>query len=82
MERGGFGNPAVFYNKFRTRFGCSPAEFRRGHRSLKPQCVLTAEDAAEVQRLLIGHTTSVGKASELAVGLAPARALMRIKSRF
>ncbi|MDX8463159.1 helix-turn-helix domain-containing protein [Mesorhizobium humile] len=71
MERGGFGNPAVFYNKFRARFGCSPAEFRRGHRSSKPQSVLTTEDAAEVQRLLVAHAAGVGKAAELAVGLAP-----------
>ena len=71
MERGGFGNPAVFYNKFRARFGCSPAEFRRGRRSLKPQSVLTAQDAAEVQRLLLGYTGGVGRAAELAVGLAP-----------
>ncbi|RAZ72360.1 helix-turn-helix transcriptional regulator [Mesorhizobium atlanticum] len=71
MERSGFGNPAVFYNKFRGRFGCSPAEFRRGHRSLKPRSLLTVEDAAEVQRLLVAQAASVGKAAELAVGLAP-----------
>lgn len=71
MERNGFGNPAVFYNKFRARFGCSPAEFRRGRRLLKPQSVLTEEDAAEVQKLLTTLATGVGKAAELAVGLAP-----------
>jgi AraC-like DNA-binding protein len=71
MERSGFGNPAVFYNKFRARFGCSPAEFRRGRRPSKPQSVLTAEDAAEVQKLLMVLATDVGKAAELAVGLAP-----------
>lgn len=71
MERGGFGNPAVFYNKFRARFGCSPAEFRRGRRPLKPQSVLTEEDAAEVQKILTALTAGVGKAAELAVGLAP-----------
>lgn len=71
MERNGFGNPAVFYNKFRVRFGCSPAEYRRGRRSLKPQSVLTDEDAAEVQKILTVHATGVGKAAELAVGLAP-----------
>ncbi|MFT3999783.1 MAG: AraC family transcriptional regulator [Rhizobium sp.] len=69
MERNGFGNPAVFYNKFRARFGCSPAEFRRGSRPLKPQSMLTEEDAAEAQRILAAHTVNVGKAAELAVGL-------------
>lgn len=69
MERNGFGNPAVFYNKFRSRFGCSPAEFRRGRRSLKPQSVLTNEDSAEAQRLLATHAAHIGKACELAVGL-------------
>ena len=69
MERNGFGNPAVFYNKFRCRFGFSPAEFRRGSRPLKPQSVLTHEDAAEAQKILASHATGLGKAAELAVGL-------------
>lgn len=71
MERGGFGNPAVFYNKFRARFSCSPAEFRRGRRSLKPRSTLTVEDAVEVQTLLTALAAGVGKAAELAAGLAP-----------
>ncbi len=70
MERNGFGNPAVFYNKFRARFGCSPAEFRRGRRPLRPQSLLTEEDAAEALKLLTAHAAGVGKAAELAVGLA------------
>ncbi|SDA91659.1 helix-turn-helix transcriptional regulator [Mesorhizobium qingshengii] len=69
MERNGFGNPAVFYNKFRCRFGFSPAEFRRGSRPLKPQSVLTHEDAAEAQKILASHAIGLGKAAELAVGL-------------
>lgn len=72
MERNGFGNPAVFYNKFRSRFGCSPAEFRRGRRSLKPESVLTKDDSAEAQKLLAAHAANIGKASELAVGLTVA----------
>jgi AraC-like DNA-binding protein len=72
MERNGFGNPAVFYNKFRSRFGCSPAEFRRGRRSLKPQSALTKEDAAEAQKLLAIYAANIGMASELAVGLTVA----------
>jgi len=71
MERNGFGNPAVFYNKFRGRFGCSPADFRRGRRPLKPQSMLTEDDAAEAQRLLAVHAAGLGKAAELAVGLSP-----------
>ena len=70
MERNGFGNPAVFYNKFRARFGCSPAEFRRGRRPLKPQSMLTEEDAAEAQKILSAHAIGVGKAAELAIGLS------------
>ncbi|MFK0166360.1 helix-turn-helix domain-containing protein [Rhizobium sp. NPDC090279] len=69
MERNGFGNPAVFYNKFRARFGCSPAEFRRGRRPLKPQSVLTEDDAAEAQKILTAHAATVGKAAELVIGL-------------
>jgi hypothetical protein len=69
LERNGFGNPAVFYNKFRARFGCSPAAFRRGQRALKPQSVLTDEDCATAQRILWQHTGGVAKAAELAVGL-------------
>lgn len=74
MERNGFGNPAVFYNKFRARFGCSPAEFRRGRRPMRPQSLLTDEDAAEALTRLTGFAAGVGKAAELAVGLGgPAR---------
>ncbi len=69
MEKNGFGNPAVFYNKFRGRFGSSPAEFRRGRRALKPQSHLTEEDSLEVQKILSLHASGVGKAAELAVGL-------------
>ncbi|MCW0001101.1 AraC family transcriptional regulator [Pararhizobium sp. YC-54] len=70
MERNGFGNPAVFYNKFRARFGCSPAEFRRGRRPLRPQSLLTDEDTTEALMRLTGHAAGVGKAAELAVGLS------------
>ena len=69
MERNGFGNPAVFYNKFRARFGCSPAEFRRGRRPLRPQSLLTEEDAAEALKRLATHAAGVGKAAEMAAGL-------------
>lgn len=73
MERNGFGNPAVFYNKFRARFRCSPAEFRRG-RPMRPQSLLRDEDAAEALTRLTTHAGGVGKAAELAVGLGgPAR---------
>lgn len=70
MERNGFGNPAVFYNKFRARFGCSPAEFRKGRRLLKPQSMLTEDDTIEAQRILAAHEMTMGKAAELAIGLA------------
>lgn len=69
VERHGFGNPAVFYNKFKGRFGCSPAEFRRNRRPLRPQSVLTEEDATEALKVLALHAGNVGKAAELAVGL-------------
>jgi len=69
MEHNGFGNPAVFYNRFRERFGSSPAEFRRGRRALKPQSHLTEEDSVEVQKVLSIHAGGVGKAADLAVGL-------------
>ncbi|MDB5555228.1 MAG: hypothetical protein JWL86_5212 [Rhizobium sp.] len=69
LERNGFGNPAVFYNKFRARFGCSPAAFRRGQRALKPQSVLTDEDSAETLRILAQHTSGIAKAAEHAIGL-------------
>lgn len=68
MERNGFGNPAVFYNKFRARFGCSPAEFRRGRRSPAPQSLLGEADTLEAQRLLTAHAAHIGKAAELAAG--------------
>jgi AraC-like DNA-binding protein len=69
MERNGFGNPAVFYNKFRIRFGCSPAEFRRGRRPLRLQSLLTDDDSVEALRILSIHAAGVGKAAEMAVGL-------------
>ncbi|MDX3925775.1 MAG: AraC family transcriptional regulator [Shinella sp.] len=69
MERNAFGNPAVFYNKFRARFGCSPAEFRRGCRPRGPQSTLTDEDAAEAQRILTLHAADLGKAAEIAIGI-------------
>lgn len=68
MERMGFGNPAVFYNKFRSRFGCSPAEYRRGSRPMRRQSILTDEDAAQAHTILLCHAAGIAKASELAVG--------------
>lgn len=69
MERNGFGNPAVFYNKFRARFGCSPAEFRRGSRPLRPQSLLTDEDSATALKILSTHAAGLGRAADLALGL-------------
>ncbi|RWQ68399.1 MAG: AraC family transcriptional regulator [Mesorhizobium sp.] len=69
MERNGFGNPAVFYNKFRGRFGCSPAEFRRARHLPGVQSVLTEEDTVEAQRILLRYAADLGKAAEIAVGI-------------
>lgn len=69
MEQNGFGNPAVFYNKFRGRFGCSPAEFRRGQGKRGAKSKLTAEDASEAQKILTHHAADIGKAAEIAVGI-------------
>lgn len=69
MEHNGFGNPAVFYNKFRARFGCSPAEFRRGRRPIKPQSMLTEEDTLEAQRILNAHAAGIARAADLSIGL-------------
>lgn len=70
MEQQSFGNPAVFYNKFRSRFGCSPAEYRRGRQLKKLESMLTDEDAAAAQNLLLTHASGIGKATDLAIGLA------------
>ncbi|MBB5577000.1 helix-turn-helix transcriptional regulator [Rhizobium paranaense] len=69
MERKSFGNPAVFYNKFRARFGCTPAEFRRGSRPLRPQSLLTDEDNATALKILSTHAAGLGRAADLAIGL-------------
>ncbi|MER8579240.1 AraC family transcriptional regulator [Mesorhizobium sp. M1423] len=68
MERNSFGNPAVFYNKFRARFGCSPAEFRRGQGLRGAKSKLTEEDASETLRILTHHAAEIGRAAEVSVG--------------
>ncbi|MGG6898533.1 AraC family transcriptional regulator [Rhizobium sp. BR 315] len=73
MERNSFGNPAVFYNKFRARFGSSPAEFRRGSRPLRPQSLLTDEDTSTALKILSTHAAGLGRAADLAVGLNAAK---------
>ncbi|WP_192384410.1 helix-turn-helix transcriptional regulator [Mesorhizobium silamurunense] len=69
MERNSFGNPAVFYNKFRARFGCSPGEFRRGQGLRGARSKLTEEDASEALRLLTQHAVQIGKAAEISLGV-------------
>jgi AraC-like DNA-binding protein len=69
MERNSFGNPAVFYNKFRARFGCSPGEFRRGQGLRGAKSKLTEEDASEALRLLTQHAVQIGKAAEISLGV-------------
>lgn len=69
MESNSFGNPAVFYNKFRARFGCSPAEFRRGQGLRGAKSKLTEEDAAETLSLLTHHAVQIGQAAEISLGI-------------
>lgn len=71
MERNGFGNPAVFYNRFRERFGCSPANYKRGRRPAGPQSNLTDEDNVTAQRILSRYGSEVGAAADMAIGLYP-----------
>jgi AraC-like DNA-binding protein/mannose-6-phosphate isomerase-like protein (cupin superfamily) len=70
MERNGFGNPAVFYNKFKVRFGHSPARFRKSSPDYRPSAGISTEDAREARLLLARHAGEIGRACELAVGIA------------
>jgi AraC-like DNA-binding protein len=69
MEEVGFGNPAVFYNKFRERFGCTPAKFRQGLQTMSLPGKLSAADRQEVIRRLTPHLAGLGEATQLAIGL-------------
>lgn len=69
MEQAGFGNPAVFYNKFRERFGCTPAKFRQSLQTRSVPGKLSPEDHVEVIRRLAPHLAGLGDATQLSIGL-------------
>lgn len=69
MEETGFGNPSVFYNKFRKRFGCTPAQFRRGLQTMSMPTSLTEAERKETVARLSAPLKDIGEATALAVGL-------------
>lgn len=69
MEETGFGNPSVFYNKFRDRFGSTPAKFRQSLQTSRFPGKLTPDDKVEVVRLLAPHLHGLAETTELTIGL-------------
>ncbi|NTH16734.1 AraC family transcriptional regulator [Agrobacterium rhizogenes] len=65
MEDTGFSNPTHFFSKFRDRFGCSPADYRRQQkRSVQPASV-AEKDRAEIANLLEANTRGLVDAFSL-----------------
>lgn len=66
MERYGFGNSAMFYRKFKERFGKSPAEYRIAAPAAAHFPAATAD--AATQELLLSLAGQVGAAAQAAIG--------------
>lgn len=68
MLENAFGNSAVFYRKFRERFGRSPAEYRNALPDDPRPTSLVASDP-QVHAILVGLAASVGEAAQAAIGI-------------
>ena len=70
MDARGIGNPALFFNRFRERFGCSPAKFRE-HNSLEPETMYGEPDDINKDALpyLLQYLDHLPTAYELTFGL-------------
>ncbi|MCA0043715.1 AraC family transcriptional regulator [Celeribacter litoreus] len=51
-ERLQFGNPTAFYRKFKERFGCSPAEYRKQRTEYRSDHMMTEADMRDIRRIL------------------------------
>ena len=69
MAGRGIGNPALFFNRFRERFGSSPAKFRECGLSKKGQEDLPTGTQAAALRDLLQYLRYLPSASELTFGL-------------
>ncbi len=68
MERRGFGNPAVFYRKFRERFGSTPSNFRKDRSAIGISGQLSRSELEEAQTMLARHADRLGWASDVLFG--------------
>ncbi|MBI1218629.1 MAG: helix-turn-helix domain-containing protein [Rhodobacteraceae bacterium] len=66
IERNSFGNPAVFYRKFRARFGSTPANYRRDRSTINVLGKLSPAERQDAMSILARHAAGIGQASEQA----------------
>jgi AraC-like DNA-binding protein/quercetin dioxygenase-like cupin family protein len=69
MEARGIGNPALFFNRFRERFGCSPAKFRAHRLTLETVNDLPNDIQTGALTYLLQYLSYLPTASELTFGL-------------
>jgi AraC-like DNA-binding protein/mannose-6-phosphate isomerase-like protein (cupin superfamily) len=70
MEARGIGNPSLFFNRFRERFGCSPAKFREHGLTTGTVHELPNDIQTGALNSLLQHLEHLPIASELTFGLS------------
>ena len=70
MDGRGIGNPSLFYNQFRQRFGCSPAKFREQGVKRDTGDMLPEDIQHPAIENLLGYLSYLPAASEMTFGMS------------